>query len=72
MTAALLAANGSKTLWYLTRGSGAVTLVLLTVSMSLGIVGTFRWRSSLLPRFSSPTCIATSRCLRSCSSASTS
>ena len=52
MTAALLAANGSKTLWYLTRGSGAVTLVLLTVSMSLGIAGTFRWRSSLLPRFS--------------------
>ena len=52
VTAALLAANGSKTLWYLTRGSGAVTLVLLTVSMSLGIVGTFRWRSSLLPRFS--------------------
>ena len=52
VTAALLAANGSKTLWYLTRGSGAVTLVLLTVSMSLGIAGTFRWRSSLLPRFS--------------------
>ena len=52
MTAALLAANGSKTLWYLTRGSGAVTLVLLTVSMSLGIAGTFRWRSSVLPRFS--------------------
>lgn len=52
MTAALLAANGSKTLWYLTRGSGAVTLVLLTVSMSLGIAGGFRWRSSLLPRFS--------------------
>ena len=51
MTAALLAANGSKTLWYLTRGSGAVTLVLLTVSMSLGIAGTFRRRSSLFPRF---------------------
>ena len=52
MTAALLATNGSKTLWYLTRGSGAVTLVLLTVSMGLGVAGTFRWRSSLLPRFS--------------------
>ena len=52
MTMALLAAGGSKTMWYLTRGSGAVTLVLLTLSMCLGIVGTRRWRSERVPRFS--------------------
>jgi DMSO/TMAO reductase YedYZ heme-binding membrane subunit len=51
MTATLLAASGSKTLWYLTRGSGAVTLALLTVSMCLGIAGTLRWRSGRVPRF---------------------
>ncbi len=37
--------------WYLTRGSGIVTLVLLTVSVSLGILTTVRWRSRSLPRF---------------------
>ena len=52
MTMALLAAGGSKTMWYLTRASGAVTLVLLTLSLCLGIVGTRRWRSARLPRFS--------------------
>jgi hypothetical protein len=51
VSAALLAANGSKALWYLTRGSGAVTLVLLTLSMGLGIAGTFRWHSRRVPQF---------------------
>jgi hypothetical protein len=51
VTATLLAATGgSRTLWYLTRGSGAVTLALLTLSMCLGIVGMQRWRSTLVPR----------------------
>ena len=39
------------TLWYLTRGSGAVALVLLTLSLCLGIAGTLRWRSRRLPQF---------------------
>jgi sulfoxide reductase heme-binding subunit YedZ len=37
--------------WYLTRGSGIVTLVLLTVSVSLGVLTTVRWRSRSMPRF---------------------
>jgi sulfoxide reductase heme-binding subunit YedZ len=37
--------------WYLTRGSGIVTLVLLTVSVSLGVLTSVRWRSKGLPRF---------------------
>jgi len=51
MTVALIAAGGSKWLWYLTRGSGAVVLVLLTLSLCLGIAGTLRWRSKRLPQF---------------------
>ncbi len=38
-------------MWYLTRGSGAVTLALLSLSMCLGITGTVRWRSTRVPRF---------------------
>ncbi len=38
-------------LWYLTRGSGVVALVLLTVSLCLGIAGTLRWRSRRIPQF---------------------
>jgi Ferric reductase like transmembrane component len=38
-------------LWYLTRASGAVALVLLTLSLCLGIAGTLRWRSRRVPKF---------------------
>jgi hypothetical protein len=38
-------------MWYLTRGSGVVTLLLLTASVCLGIAGKVRLRSSWLPRF---------------------
>jgi methionine sulfoxide reductase heme-binding subunit len=39
-------------LWYLSRGTGAVTLVLLTATVVLGIAGTLRWRPAAgLPRF---------------------
>jgi methionine sulfoxide reductase heme-binding subunit len=39
-------------LWYLSRGTGALTLVLLTATVVLGIAGTLRWRPSLhVPRF---------------------
>jgi methionine sulfoxide reductase heme-binding subunit len=38
-------------LWYLTRGSGAVTLVLLTATVVLGITTSTRWASPRWPRF---------------------
>ena len=37
--------------WYLTRGTGAVALVLLTISVVLGIVGSVRFSSPRWPRF---------------------
>gem|GEM_PF-467426 len=37
--------------WYLTRGSGVVTLVLLTATVSLGVLTSVRWRSKSMPRF---------------------
>lgn len=37
--------------WYLTRGTGAVALVLLTASVVLGIVGSLRFTSPRWPRF---------------------
>jgi sulfoxide reductase heme-binding subunit YedZ len=48
---ALVAATTPSTLWYLTRGSGVVALLLLTASICLGIATTIRWRTSALPRF---------------------
>jgi sulfoxide reductase heme-binding subunit YedZ len=39
------------TLWYLTRGSGAVSLVLLTATTLLGVLTGGRWRSERWPRF---------------------
>jgi sulfoxide reductase heme-binding subunit YedZ len=48
----LLAAGGPSPLWYLSRGAGAITLVLLSASVILGITGTLRWRlGSSTPRF---------------------
>jgi len=38
-------------MWYLTRGSGVVTLLLLTASLCLGIVGSLGVRSSRMPRY---------------------
>jgi sulfoxide reductase heme-binding subunit YedZ len=47
----LLAANNGKELWYLTRGSGAVALLLLTASVVLGVANTTRWKTDRWPRF---------------------
>ncbi|HEX6743159.1 MAG TPA: hypothetical protein VF087_03075 [Solirubrobacteraceae bacterium] len=48
----ILAAAGPSPLWYLSRGTGAITLVLLSASVMLGITGTLRWRlGSRTPRF---------------------
>lgn len=45
----VVAASASP-LWYLTRGSGVVALILLTAVVVLGIAGALRWHSRLLPR----------------------
>ena len=47
----VLAAAAPKALWYLTRGTGVVTLLLLTAAVVLGIVTSVRWASPRWPRF---------------------
>jgi sulfoxide reductase heme-binding subunit YedZ len=47
----LVAATGPSPLWYLTRGSGVVTLLLLTAAVCLGVLTSVRWRSGRVPRF---------------------
>ncbi len=49
----MLAATSSSTsaLWYLARGTGIVTVVLLSATVALGIVTTMRWSTSEWPRF---------------------
>jgi DMSO/TMAO reductase YedYZ heme-binding membrane subunit len=47
----LAATLGPSTYWYLTRATGAVALVLLTLSVCLGILGTVRFSSTRWPRF---------------------
>jgi methionine sulfoxide reductase heme-binding subunit len=42
---------GVKTYWYLTRGSGAVALVLLSVAVVIGVASIGRVRSGRWPRF---------------------
>ena len=46
-----VAASGPTAMWYLTRGSGAVALVLLTASAVLGTLDVRRWRAEGWPRF---------------------
>ncbi|HEX6678725.1 MAG TPA: ferric reductase-like transmembrane domain-containing protein [Actinomycetes bacterium] len=41
----------TRALWYLTRGSGAVALLLLTATVVLGITNSARWASARWPRF---------------------
>ena len=41
----------SKELWYLTRGSGAVALLLLTGSLTLGVATSLRLKAPRWPRF---------------------
>jgi hypothetical protein len=42
---------GPSALWYLTRGTGAVSLVLLTLSLALGVAGVRRVQAANVPRF---------------------
>ncbi len=51
MSTGLLAAASSPVLWYVARASGAIALVLLTLSLVGGIVTSVRWSSERLPRF---------------------
>ncbi len=46
----MIAALSSTTLWYLTRGAGLVSLVLLTASVVFGIVQVQRWAGEGWPR----------------------
>jgi sulfoxide reductase heme-binding subunit YedZ len=46
-----LAASGGSAYWYLTRSTGAVALLLLTVAVALGVVDVRRWSSPRWPRF---------------------
>ena len=47
----MLAATAPKALWYLTRGSGVVSLVLLTAATVLGITTAVRWATVRWPSF---------------------
>ena len=45
-----IASNG-QALWFTTRATGLVSLVLLTASVGLGIAEATRWSSTHFPRF---------------------
>jgi sulfoxide reductase heme-binding subunit YedZ len=47
----VLGAVGPSAYWYLTRSTGAVSLVLLTLSVALGVAGVSRFSSPRWPRF---------------------
>ena len=46
-----LATAGPSAYWYLTRSTGAVALLLLTVAIVLGVIDVKRWSSPRWPRF---------------------
>lgn len=47
----MIAITGGSTLWFLSRGTGIVAFVLLTVTVVLGIVTSLRWQTRNVPRF---------------------
>lgn len=48
----MIIATGPSPLWYLARGAGSVTLVLLSATLALGISGALRWKPGRrTPRF---------------------
>jgi methionine sulfoxide reductase heme-binding subunit len=51
MTLLLAATKGPSIYWYLTRATGAVALVLLTMSLALGVMDVRRFNSPRWPRF---------------------
>jgi hypothetical protein len=48
---AMLATIGGRSMWYLTRGSGIVALLMLTATVVLGILSTGRWETTRWPRY---------------------
>ena len=42
---------GGSAYWYLTRSTGAVALLLLTLAIALGVVDVRRWSTPQWPRF---------------------
>ncbi|MDP9223300.1 MAG: ferric reductase-like transmembrane domain-containing protein [Actinomycetota bacterium] len=54
MTFSAAASSGPSPLWYLSRGSGIVALILLTASVVLGILEGVRWSPRRWPRFTVP------------------
>jgi len=46
-----LASTGPSLYWYLTRSTGAVALILLTLAVALGVADARRWSSPRWPRF---------------------
>jgi methionine sulfoxide reductase heme-binding subunit len=48
---ALAATAGPSLYWYLTRSTGAVALILLTLAVALGVADVRRWSSPTWPRF---------------------
>ena len=51
MTLLLTATKGPSIYWYLTRATGAVALVLLTLSLALGVMDARRFNTTRWPRF---------------------
>lgn len=54
-TVLAVTAGGSSALWYLSRGTGLVALVLLSATVVLGMVASAGWTSERWPRFLSQT-----------------
>ena len=46
-----IAASSPSVYWFITRGSGLVTLILLTLTLALGVVNVQRLQSGAIPRF---------------------
>lgn len=51
MSVPLAATVGPSAYWYLTRATGAVALLLLTIAVLLGVLDVARWSSPRWPRF---------------------
>ncbi len=47
----MLATSSPSVLWYITRGTGSVLLIVLSASLALGILTFGRWQSKSFPRF---------------------
>ncbi len=50
-TIPLIATSNGKALWYLTRSTGIVALLLLTATVVLGVVASVGWTTERWPRF---------------------